>query len=209
MKQKNKGFTLVELIIAIAITGIITVTIFQIFGGVVLNWKKAEDRMSQNYKINNLYILLSKKLDELYQYKAVKDPEKYFDGQEDSILFISFYSVKVPYFPVTTKIYLDNEKNLIMEETPFFFDRPDAVIPEPVKMTLWKDVDDFKIFYLTNDRTKRKGSVWENRYEKSLNRAKVLIAVRMDIVLKSGQEITVFSYLKGGKDSKGVSGGLL
>ncbi len=198
------------MIIAVAIAGIITVSIFQIFGGVVLNWKKAENRMSFNYKINNMYILLSKKLDELYWFKAVKDPEKYFEGQEDSVLFISFYSVKIPYFPVTTRIFVDGEKNLVMEETPFFYNRPDARIPDPVKTVLWKGIKDFKVRYLVVDSVKRKGGSWESEYVKKAYKPKKLVGVKMEILLESGDKLTVFSYLKQNKDSsKGVSGGLL
>ncbi len=166
--------------------------------------------MAQSYKLNNLYILLSKKLDELYRYKAVKDPEKYFEGKEDSILFISYYSVKVPYFPVTTRIYIDGENNLVMEETPFFFDRPDANIPEPVKMVLWKDIKDFKLSYLVVDTVRKKGGIWQNEFIKKTNRPENIVAIKMEVFLKNGDEITVFSYLK--KDTKssgGVSGGLL
>ena len=198
------------MIIAIAIAGIITVSIFEIFGGVVLNWKKAENRMAFNYKLNNLYILLSKKLDELYQYKAVKDPEKYFEGKEDSVLFLSYYSVKVPYFPVTTRIYLDGEDNLVMEETPFFFDRPDAEIPDPVKTVLWKGLKDFKLSYLVVNTVRKKGGAWVNEFVKRINKPEQIVAVRMRLFLKNGDEITVFSYIKGDKnDNRGAAGGLL
>lgn len=165
--------------------------------------------MAQSYKLNNLYILLSKKLDELYQYKSVKDPEKYFEGKEDSILFISYYSVKVPYFPVTTRIYIDSENNLVMEETPFFFDRPDAEIPEPVKMVLWKDIKGFKLSYLVVDTVRKKGGIWESEYVKKTNRPKIITAIKMEVFLKTGDEITVFSYLKKDNKSGSSSGGLL
>lgn len=165
--------------------------------------------MAQSYKLNNLYILLSKKLDELYQYKSVKDPEKYFEGKEDSILFISYYSVKVPYFPVTTRIYIDGENNLVMEETPFFFDRPDAEIPEPVKMVLWKDIKGFKLSYLVVDTVRKKGGVWENEYIRKTNKPQKIVAIKMEVFLKTGDEITVFSYLKKDNKSGSPSGGLL
>ncbi len=190
--------------------GVITVSIFQIFGGVVLNWKKAEKRMSANFKLGNLYILLSKKLDEIYMYKAVKDQEKYFDGKETSILFISFYSVKIPYFPVLTRLYLDNDNNLIMEEVPFFYDRPDAEIPDPIKMVLWEGVKEFNISYLVGGTIRNKGGSWEPEFVKRINKPEKLMAIKMEIILDDGEEITVFSYLKQDNNSnRGVSGGLL
>ncbi|GEM_PF-2775173 len=208
-EENNRGFTLIELVIAILIAGIVTVSIFQIFRGVVLNWKKAENRIRENYAENNLYILISKKLDELYWYKAIKDYEKYFDGKENSILFISYYSVKIPYFPVFTRIYLDSENNLVMEETPFFFDRPDVELPEPVKMTLWKDVDSIKFSYLVKTNLRREGSFWVDEYTKKLYKPQTLLAVKVKIKLKSGNEITAFSYVKYKEDEQGAPGGLM
>lgn len=209
-KKGDRGFTLVELIIAVAIAGIITVSIFEIFGGVILNWKKAENRMAFDFKKNNLYILLSKKLDEFYKYKAVKDQNKYFSGRENAIRFLSFYSVKVPYFPVFTEIFVDGDNNLVMEETPFFYDRPDAEIPEPEKTVLWKEVKGFKVSYLLGTNIKKRGSFWSDEYRPENDRSHYLIAIKIEINLGNDEDITVFSYLKRDKNSRtGVSDGLL
>ncbi len=191
-----------------AIAGIVTVSIFQIFGGVMLNWKKAESRMNNSFHQTNLFILLSKKLDELYQYKAIKDYEKYFNGKSHEILFISFYSVKIPYFPVTTRIFLDSEGKLTMEETPFFFDRKDADIPEPVSTVLWDGVEDFTVWYLVDDRMKRGNLVWREEYVKEGPRSDTLAAIKMEIKFKDGNEMTVFSYLKQ-EGQSGATGGLI
>ncbi len=196
------------MIIAVAISAVVTVTIFEIFGGVILNWKKAENRMAEDFKANNLYILLSKKFDEFYWYKAIKDFDKYFDGKENSILFISYYSVKIPYFPVTTEIFLDGENNLVMEETPFFFNRPDAEIPEPKRTVLWKKVKTVKFSYLVSNGAGKKGSNWVGEYVKSVRDYRKLIGIKCEVILNSGRKITAFSFVKTKKENGG-GGGLL
>jgi len=123
-------------------------------------------------------------------------------------LFISYYSVKIPYFPVTTEIFLDGENNLVMEETPFFFDRPDAEIPEPKETVLWKDVKSVRFSYLVSQGAGKKGSNWVDEYVKSVRDFRKLLAVKVDIVLNSGRKITAFSYLKT-DDEDGGGNGLL
>lgn len=187
LKKLNKGFTLIEVLIAMAITGIVAAVIFGMLSGTILNWQKAESRMDEKFNEVNLYLLLSAKIENAYLYKPKNDYEKYFKGEEARILFISYYSALFPYFPVTSEIYKDEEEKLILSETPFFWDRLDAVIPEPKIMKIAEGVESFSIEYLVYDKTnKEEPKSWVNEYSITPPVRGELLGIRFKIEKKTG-----------------------
>ena len=149
-KPSRNGFTLIELLVAVAITGIIAAMLFSMLSGTVSNWRKAEQHMDETFRNGNLYLLLSAKLEGYLDYDSKLEPGTYFEATAERFRFISYESMLFPYWPVVTEIKL-NGTDLILEETPFFWDRPGISIPEPRTRVLSQQVAALEITYLLVD----------------------------------------------------------
>ncbi len=197
-KLKNtKGFTLIEVLIAMAITGIVAAVIFSMLSGTMLNWQKAEMRMDEKFNEVNLYLLLSAKIENTYMYKPKTDYDNYFKGEQDNILFISYYSALFPYFPVTTKIYKNDEENLVLVEQPFFWDRVDAVIPDEKEMVIAENIELFEIEYLIYDKTNKEAPLsWVNEFSIAPPVKGELKGIRFKVMKKNGVSEIISGLIK-------------
>ncbi|NOZ13630.1 MAG: type II secretion system protein [Acidobacteria bacterium] len=200
----ERGFTLVEMLVAIAMTAIIAVVLFSLLGGSISNWKKAEAHMNQSFHRGNLYILLSTKLESILQYDSKVEPGKYFSAESDRVLFLSYQSVLFPYFPVLTEIYLENGK-LMMKETPFFWDRPNTELPEAKEMELSDHVKKLEMGYLLREKVKRNDvGKWEDHFDPDTERGKVLRDIRFEITWDDGDSMIVSHPLPQKEEKKNV-----
>ncbi len=190
-QKTERGFTLVELLVAVAMSAIIAVVLFSLLGGSISNWKKAEAHMNRSFHRGNLYILLSTKLESILQYDSKTEPGKYFAAASDRILFLSYQSVQFHYFPVLTEIYVKNEK-LMMKETPFFWDRPNTELPDPREMELSDKVKELEMGYLLRKRVARNGpGKWEDHFDPNVERGKILRDIRFKITWEDGDTMLV------------------
>jgi prepilin-type N-terminal cleavage/methylation domain-containing protein len=198
LKLKNSaGFTLIEVLIAMAITGIVAAVIFSMLSGTMLNWQKAEMRMNEKFNEVNLYLLLSAKIENTYLYKPKADYDNYFKGEQESIVFISYYSALFPYFPVTTKIYKNEDENLILIEQPFFWDKPDASLPDEKEMVLAENVKLFQVEYLVYDKTNKDEPLsWVNEFSIAPPQKGTLKGIRFKIQKTNGVNETVSGQIK-------------
>jgi len=197
LKKQNKGFTLIEVLIAMAITGIVAAVIFSMLSGTILNWQKAESRMDEKFNEINLYILLSAKIENAYLYTPKVNYDEYFKGEENRILFISYYSALFPYFPVKTEVFKDEEDNLILEEVPFFWDRLDAVVPEMRKMVISDNVEDFEVEYLVYDKSNKESQLsWVNEFSIEPPVSGELKGIRFKVTKKFGVSEVVNGLIK-------------
>jgi len=180
-----------------AITGIIAAVIFSMLSGTMLNWQKAEERMDEKFNEVNLYLLLSAKIENAYMYKPKTDYDNYFKGEQDNILFISYYSALFPYFPVITKIYKNDEENLILTEQPFFWDRIDAVIPDEKEMVIAENIELFEIEYLIYDKTNKDSPLsWVNEFSITPPVKGELKGIRFKVMKKNGVSEIISGLIK-------------
>jgi len=192
----------VELLVAVAMSAIIAVVLFSLLGGSISNWKKAETHMNSSFHRGNLYILLSTKLESIFQYDSRVDPGKYFSAESDRILFLSYQSVLFHYFPVLTEIYVGNGK-LMMKETPFFWDRPNTDLPKAREMELTDKVKKLKMGYLMRDAAKRNDlGQWEDRWDPTTGRGKNMRDIRFEITWEEGDSMIVTHPLPQKEDTR-------
>ncbi len=197
-KLCRNGFTLMELLVAIAITGIIAAMLFSMLSGTVSNWRKAEARMNRGFKDGNLYMLISAKLEGLYEYDSKTEPGRYFRAEPDRVRFISFETLLFPYRPVVSEFYLEGE-NLMLSETPYFWDRVGVGVPEPRERVLSEDVASLDIHYLLQDTAvKNDPGEWVDNWssDKNVQQTKKLRDIRFTIRWNDGREMTVSHPLK-------------
>jgi general secretion pathway protein J len=90
MKNKN-GFTLLELILAITILGLLTLIIGNGFRLAIDSWEKGENETVWTQKFRVLSGLLSQQLKSSYPYEMEIDDEKVvvFEGSADSVMFVT------------------------------------------------------------------------------------------------------------------------
>ncbi|MEW6407070.1 MAG: prepilin-type N-terminal cleavage/methylation domain-containing protein [Patescibacteria group bacterium] len=84
--MRDKGFTLVELLIGLTIFCILAVTIFGAFRSGILSWDKIESRLNEEQNMVTLFSILEREIHNLVEYK-----EKPFFGTKDHI---NFYTIK-------------------------------------------------------------------------------------------------------------------
>lgn len=197
-KPDRNGFTLMELLVAIAITGIIATMLFSMLSGTVSNWKKAEERMNRGFKDGNLYMLISAKLEGLVEYDSRTDPGLYFRAEPDRVRFISFETLLFPYRPVVSEFFVEGE-NLMLSETPYFWDRVGIGIPEPRERVLSGEVDALEVHYLLQDAAvKDDPGEWVDNWssDRNVQQSRKLRDIRLTVRWADGREMVVSHPLK-------------
>ncbi len=198
----RNGFTLMELLVALAITGIIAVTLFSMLSTTVSNWRKAELRMNEAFRTGNLYVLLSTKLEGYLDYDSKTEPGLYFEAGPAYVRFISYETMLFPYFPVVTELSL-SEGELKLTETPFFWDRIGIPDPESRDRVIAEDVKELEISYLVVNSTKRNDpGEWVTEYDvkDKVQRAEKIRDIRFTVRWADGREMIVSHPLRQQED---------
>jgi len=94
----QKGFTLLELMIALTILGLMITAIFSSLRLGLRAWQKGEERVEQYQRIRVVLEMLETQLRSIYPYriedKETKEKFPFFRGEKDSIKFVSSVSFK-------------------------------------------------------------------------------------------------------------------
>lgn len=110
--SKPRGFTLVEILIALAIMAMIVASTFTIFRSASKSWQKGETR-SQRYQ--NARNAVSRMSAEISQAVINSNVLCKFTGDKNKISFISFVSTDSGVFELSeTEYWLDGAKRLLM-----------------------------------------------------------------------------------------------
>ncbi len=110
--MKQKAFTLVEILISLAILAMIVASTFTIFRSSSKSWQKGEAR-SERY--NNARLAIGKMSMEISQAVIAENSPAKFIGEKDEVSFISFISSADGVFEqVEIEYWLDTERRVIM-----------------------------------------------------------------------------------------------
>lgn len=110
--MNKKGFTLVEILIALAILAMIVASTFTIFRSASKSWQKGEAR-SERYQ--NARSAISRISAEISQAVINSNPLCKFTGTKDKVSFFSFVSTDSGVFELCEIVYwLDSAKKVLM-----------------------------------------------------------------------------------------------
>ena len=130
MKRSSKGFTLIEILISLAIMGLLSLIVYSGLRTAVHAWQMGKSRLEHQQKLRFLYGKLIEELKSAYAYR-VKHENTYrlaFIGENDYIEFISssepMVSLTTPGGMKKIEIYIDNESStdeegLVIKESVF------------------------------------------------------------------------------------------
>ncbi len=108
----KKGFTLVEILISLAILAMIVVSTFTIFRSSAKSWQKGESR-SERY--NSARIAIGKMSREISQAVLNKNTPAKFIGTREDVSFISFVSGRSGVFDLAEiEYWIDGDQNFLM-----------------------------------------------------------------------------------------------
>ena len=112
MSQNERAFTLVEVLIALAILAMIVVSTFTIFRSASKSWQKGETRSERYQNARNAIYRIST---EISQAVINSNPLCKFTGDKNKISFFSFVSTESGVFELSELEYrLDGAKKLLM-----------------------------------------------------------------------------------------------
>ena len=113
--RRSAGFTLVEILISLAILAIIVASTFTIFRSASKSWQKGETR-SERYQ--NARNAISKISTEISQAVINSDPLCKFTGDKNKVSFVSFVSTESGVFELSEiEFWLDGAKRLLMRNS--------------------------------------------------------------------------------------------
>ena len=112
MSQNERAFTLVEVLIALAILAMIVVSTFTIFRSASKSWQKGETRSERYQNARNAIYKIST---EISQAVINSNPLCKFTGDKNKVSFISFVSTESGVFELSElEFWLDGAKRLLM-----------------------------------------------------------------------------------------------
>ena len=112
MSQNERAFTLVEVLIALAILAMIVASTFTIFRSASKSWQKGETR-SERYQ--NARSAISRINSEISQAVINSNPLCKFAGDKNKASFVSFVSAEPGVFELSeVEFWLDGAKKLLM-----------------------------------------------------------------------------------------------
>lgn len=110
--MKRNAFTLVEVLIALAILAVVVASTFTIFKSVSKSWQKGETR-SERY--HNARTAVGKMAIEISEAVLSENSAVKFIGDKERVSFISFISAQDGIFePAEISYWLDKDKKLLM-----------------------------------------------------------------------------------------------
>jgi len=108
----SRGFTLVEILIALAILAMIVVSTFTIFSSASKSWQKGETRSERYQNARNSIYRIST---EISQAVINSNPLCKFTGDKNKVSFVSFVSTESGVFELSElEFWLDGAKRLLM-----------------------------------------------------------------------------------------------
>jgi prepilin-type N-terminal cleavage/methylation domain-containing protein len=112
MSQNKRAFTLVEVLIALAILAMIVVSTFTIFRSASKSWQKGETRSERYQNARNAIYRIST---EISQAVINSNPLCKFTGEKNRVSFISFVSTESGVFELSElEFWLDGAGRLLM-----------------------------------------------------------------------------------------------
>ncbi len=113
--NKEKGFTLIEILISLAILAMIVASTFTIFRSASKSWQKGETR-SERYQ--NARNSISRMSSEISQAVINSNPLCKFTGDKNKVSFFSFVSTDAGVFELSeVEYWLDGAKRLLMRNS--------------------------------------------------------------------------------------------
>jgi general secretion pathway protein J len=111
-RNRGAGFTLVEVLIALAILAMVVASTFTIFRSASKSWQKGETR-SERYQ--NARSAISRINSEISQAVINSNPLCKFTGDKNKVSFVSFVSAESGVFELSeVEFWLDEAKRLLM-----------------------------------------------------------------------------------------------
>ncbi|HUG35488.1 MAG TPA: prepilin-type N-terminal cleavage/methylation domain-containing protein [Candidatus Limnocylindrales bacterium] len=167
-RRSERGFTLVELILALSIVGALLAVIF---GGLrvgLASWRQGEDRAEAQQHTRSLVQVLGRTFAGIYPYRAVVTeggrPNLLFKGEEDRLVFVTAAPLLPPPIPaaftaVTLSVEDDDggralvvRQKVLPNDDPFELVKPAFADPTVASMRL---------------RYLREGAGWESAWDAS------------------------------------------
>lgn len=159
--MKNKGFTLIEIVLVILITSILVVLVFQALDSIRNNEARAEQKRDDEKRVYILFNSLSNLFKNISSYKVFDNREEsyYFLGRPDSVLFLSRSPIIFPY-PGLYFVEIRFDKGAILYREKAFREENSAASFETMEddpyFPLLEDVEALEFqYYLWDHRTRR------------------------------------------------------
>lgn len=120
----NRGFTLLELLISVVISGIIVVMASQALKMGLMNTEKGADKFERNLRNQAIRNLTSRQISTMFAYKIDSQETLYFIGSRDQMMFVTPFSLTDHYRKglvlVSYQVQSDdgNQQRLICWEMP-------------------------------------------------------------------------------------------
>lgn len=193
IQLRHAGFTLVELLLAIMILGIVTVIIGSGFRLGVKAWERGEAETYETQRLRIVSGLMSQQLKSVYPYKMKVDEEDVtvFKGEIDSILFVTAFTNEGGLKWVR---YSFKDGTLLIKEGIL----PDKNFLEKIDSdsgdedVIDRNISDFRLEYLSGS------DGWKESWDMGKDTPK---AVRVKVAYFQPFLITIPMGLKGNKDT--------
>lgn len=182
----DQGFTLVEILIALAILAMIVVSTFTIFKSSSNSWQKGEAR-SERYQ--NARTAIGRMSTEISQAVISENGSDRFIGNKEDMSFISFVSTAGGVFELTeVKYWLDPEQMLLMrnEDTEPDYD----FATQDYSDVLADNISGLEFFYYD-------GKDWSDKWDSDADAAGLpkAVKIRMKTEDKQGRESETFEIV--------------
>lgn len=186
-KNHLKGFTLVEILISLAILAMIVVSTFTIFRSSTKSWQKGVTR-SERY--HNARIAMGKMSAEISQAVLGEDSRSRFSGEKKEIRFLSFISSAAEIFELAEiEYWLDEDGKVLMRNEDV---NPDYdFLTQDESDILASNVSELEFSY-------HDGSDWKDTWDSDLNEENKLpkaVKVKIKIEDKKGRESETFEII--------------
>jgi len=173
----KKGFTLVELLLSVAILSLIVMILGGAFRLVVRSWQKGEEEVEEFRKTRIVLDRIAEQIKSIYPYRIRKD-EKWIialQGEPHTLQCVSPLSLQSPLVSglIWVRYSLEDEgiqgENFLVQEgmvagNDFFPGSADESDQDEVKMVLLSEVEDLTFEYLVSLKDAPKGE-WQTRWE--------------------------------------------
>lgn len=187
--MRDVGFTLVEILISLAILAMIVTSTFTIFKSSSSSWQKGETR-SERY--HNARVAIGKMSVEIAQAVLDEDNSSGFVGEKDEIRFLSFVSTSGGVFEMAEiKYWLDKDRKALMRNEDI---EPDYDFStQDYSDILAEGISELEFSYYD-------GLTWDGRWDSKRDNeiAGVLpkaIKIRLKVEDKKGKESEVFEVV--------------